>query len=67
MKRDRDVWRDRAAKLETDHNSKIEHLQQKLNDAQKIGNSCSDVMQERLMRAASEVGNLKAEVTKLKA
>ncbi|KAF4702207.1 hypothetical protein FOZ63_007254, partial [Perkinsus olseni] len=65
MKRDRDVWRDRAAKLETDHNSKIEHLQQKLNDAQKIGNSCSDVMQERLMRAASEVGNLKAEVTKL--
>ncbi|KAF4696714.1 hypothetical protein FOZ60_015615 [Perkinsus olseni] len=66
MKRDRDVWRDRAAKLETDHNSKIEHLQQKLNDAQKIGNSCSDVMQERLMRAASEVGNLKAEVTKVK-
>ncbi|EER15080.1 Ubiquitin-protein ligase BRE1, putative [Perkinsus marinus ATCC 50983] len=67
MKRDRDVWRDRAAKLETDHNSKIELLQQKLNESQRIGNSCSETMRERLMRSASEVGSLRAEVTKLKA
>ncbi|KAF4653737.1 hypothetical protein FOL47_010322 [Perkinsus chesapeaki] len=67
MKRDRDVWRDRAAKLETDHNSKIEHLQQKLNEAQRVANTCSGTMQERLMQAASEVGSLRAEVTKLKA